>query len=105
MSTEENIEVGDVFNETDDDKDQRILKINSEKDPPTAICRSIKRDSESDETEEEYHMDYVRDHVSSRKQYEDAGYNEIDVYDIYRMKKKTIDTCANPCLSEYRWNC
>ena len=55
------IEIGDVFNETDDDYEtcKRIVSFNDKRDPPTVICCSIKVEDESEDTEEEYDLTYV----------------------------------------------
>ena len=58
-SNQFSVEVGDLFNETDDDKDQRVVEIFNEKDPPTVLCHPIKRECESSDTEQKCVQDYV----------------------------------------------
>ena len=53
------VNVGDIFNETDDDKTQRVIEVHAERDPPIALCCSVKEENESDETEQEYALEYV----------------------------------------------
>ena len=87
MST---LHLDDVFNETDDDCDQRVVKINYNRS--TAICCSIKKEDESEETEQEYDLDYVQGCVQKRNIFRRAGYHECNVKDIYKMSKTDLQT-------------
>ena len=86
------IEIGDVFNETDDDYEtcKRIVSFNDKRDPPTVICCSIKVEDESEDTEEEYDLTYVDKCVQARKGFMQNGYHEYDVKDIYKMQKHEL---------------
>ena len=80
------IDKGDVFNETDSDTDRRVIDIRPQKDPPTVLCRAMKRESDSDEnTESEYCLDYVTKCVKARKDWRRKGYYDYDVRDIYQV--------------------
>jgi len=68
--------IGDMFNETDDDTEQRVIEIREKNDPPTVLVRSLKKEEESDSTEEEYALEYVRQAVKSRKLFR-AKYKRI----------------------------
>ena len=57
------LEVGDLFNETDSETDQKVVEIRRHNDPPVVLCRSLKPAEESSETEQEYDLKYVLGHV------------------------------------------
>ena len=59
------IVVGDIFNETDDDKVQQITEIRNTNQ--TVMCRPQKEEDESTETETEYDIEYVKKCVKIRK--------------------------------------
>ena len=84
------VEVGDVFNETDDDKMQLVVEVHGDRDPPVALCRSMKREEEETETEEEYALDYVRKCVKFRKEFIKKDYDKKDVRAIYLMSTKEL---------------
>ena len=86
----EDLEIGDLFNETDSDTCQRVLRINEKRDPPTALCRSIKQEEDSSETEQEYSLEYVKNCTTMRKEFVNHGFNKLDVYDIYKLSKKQL---------------
>ena len=52
-------QVDDIFNETDEDKEYKVVEVHSDRDPPVVLCISVKIDNESSETEEEYVLEYV----------------------------------------------
>ena len=65
------VEVGDIFNETDDDVDFRVVTIDERADPPTALCIKNTKgngDTESEDTEEEYALSYVEQCVRLRRE-------------------------------------
>ena len=76
--------VGDTFNETDSDTHQQVLDVREEEDPPVALCSSIKVGS-SEETEQEYDLHYVAKAIKQRQQFIEEGYEELDVYGIYKL--------------------
>ena len=89
------VKVGDVFNETDDDEDYRVVSINAKGDPPTALCLKVTKEpvengDESEDTEEEYSLPYVQTCVDSRKEWNEKGYGEYAVRDVYRMTNKQL---------------
>ena len=84
------VEVGDVFNETDEDVDQRVTSVHAKSDPPTAMCCSIKAEDQSEETEQEYDLEYVDKCVQARKEFRQHGYHDLDVKGIYKMKKEAL---------------
>ena len=84
------LEVGDLFNETDSETDQKVVEIRRHNDPPVVLCRSLKPAEESSETEQEYDLKYVVKCVRSRRQFIKCGYDDCDVYDIYHLTKKQL---------------
>ena len=92
--TKNQVAVGDTFNETEDDKTQSVVEVHPERDPPVALCRSIKRENESTETEQEYALEYVENCVKSRREFDKMGFNQSDVYDIYQMSKTKLKTAS-----------
>ena len=84
------VNVGDIFNETDDDKTQRVIEVHAERDPPIALCCSVKEENESDETEQEYALEYVEKCVKKRREFRSKGFNNSTVYDVYQMKKSEL---------------
>ena len=84
------LEVGDLFNETDSETDQKVVEIRRHNDPPVVLCRSLKPAEESSETEQEYDLKYVAKCVRSRRQFIKCGYDDCDVYDIYHLTKKQL---------------
>ena len=84
------VNVGDIFNETDDDKTQRVIEVHAERDPPIALCCSVKEENESDETEQEYALEYVEKCVKKRREFRSKGLNNSTVYDVYQMKKSEL---------------
>ena len=53
------LNVGDIFNETDEDEIWEVNEIRSQSNPPIVLCSKQTNDSESEETEQEYDVDYV----------------------------------------------
>ena len=47
------LNVGDIFNETDEDEIWEVNEIRSQSKPPIVLCSKQSDDSESKETEEE----------------------------------------------------
>ena len=90
MSDECPVKEGDVFNETDDDVIQRVLSVHPDRNPPVAMCRTIKRESSSEETDEEYALEYVDKCVEKRKQFVKFGYDKLNVYEVYKMSSKEL---------------
>jgi hypothetical protein len=90
MSDEVTVKTGDTFNETDDDRVQCVLKVHADRDPPVTICRTMKRESESEETDEEYALEYVDMCVEKRKEFVKLGYDKLTVYEIYKMSVKEL---------------
>ena len=86
----EQVAVGDTFNETEDDKTHRVIEVHPERDPPVALCHSIKQENESTETEQEYALKYVENCVETRREFDKMGFNNSDVYDIYQMFKTKL---------------
>ena len=89
------VKIGDVFNETDEDDLQRVVEIHPKRDPPIAICCSMKREDESESTEEEYALEYVGKCVKARQQYVQEGFADYDVYKIKKMQKKRTKVCVD----------
>ena len=90
MSDECPVKEGDVFNETDDDVVQRVLSVHPDRNPPVVMCRTIKRESESEETDEEYALEYVDQCVEKRKEFVKRGYDQLNVYEVYKMSVKEL---------------
>ena len=84
------LEVGDLFNETDSDTGQKVLKIRHENDPPVVLYRSLKPDEESSETEQECDLKCVTKCVRSRREFIKHGHDDCDVCDIHHMMKKQL---------------
>ena len=89
MSGQHTFAVGDTFNETDDDRNQIVVEIFTQKEPPSVLCRHMKdeEDEDSEPTEEEYALMYVEDCVNSRKQFQKEGFADMDVYGIHKLTK------------------
>ena len=83
------IKPGDEFYETDDDVIQRVVSVHADRDPPVALCRSTKSDSES-ETEQEYDLKYVQGCVSKRKDFIAKGFDKLDAKRIYKLTAKQL---------------
>ena len=90
MSDECPVKEVDVFNETDDDVVQRVLSVHPDRNPPVAMCRTIKRESSSEETDEEYSLEYVNKCVEKQKQFIKFGYDKLNVYEVYKMSYKEL---------------
>ena len=94
MSSTQNklpIEVGDVFNETDDDERRQVTATRDQADPPIALCvRVVDSDESSEDTAEEYSLQYVVQAVDARKKYCAAGYDKFDAKRIHLMKVKEL---------------
>ena len=56
----------------------------------SADTRHIKKEDENSETEEEYALEYVKECVEKRRQFDKEGYNKLDAYQIHHMKKKEL---------------
>ena len=89
-SSDYNVRTGDFFNETDDDQLWVVKHIYLSRNPPTEYCVSMKREDESESTEEEYSLQYVEEFVKKRNQFDREGYGTADVYEIYRMSKAKL---------------
>ena len=72
------------------------MTVHPKRDPPVVICRSIKSDNESNETEQEYDLEYVRRCVSKRKEFVEKGYSKMDVKALYVRQDDTDDDEVRP---------
>ena len=87
-----NIQVGDCFNETDEDEKIQVTQIRSTNDPPTVLC-SVVRDtynSDSEETETEYDMAYVTKAVNMMRKFVEEGFDQYSVRDVYKLSVKKL---------------
>ena len=82
----EALEVGDTFNETDDDVLFEVTSIRKESNPPVVLCVPI----DGEATEEEYDVDYVQNAVMARKKYVSEGYSKYGAREIYKMCMKEL---------------
>ena len=87
------VKVNDEFNETDDDVTFRVVKVQQRRKPPTAICRAVKRafeSSDSEDTDVEYDLEYVRKCVLKRKDFMAKGFHKLDAKGVYKMHGKEL---------------
>ena len=80
------MEVGDHFNETDEDVIREVTEIRVE----DGITPCTKIGSDSEDTEEECDLSHVEGCVNSRKKCKTEGFADYDVYDIYKMNLKEL---------------
>ena len=84
------MEVGDVFNETDEDDRIQVTSIREEDEHPHVLCSAIRDEEESSDTEQDYDVDYVQRAVNMRKAYEREGFHELGAKEIYRLTMHTL---------------
>ena len=89
-NTENELQTGDFFNETDDDQLWVVKAIYRSRNPPVVYCVTMKTEDSDEETEEEYSLQYVEKCVKHRKQFNEEGFASADVYEIYKMSLKKL---------------
>ena len=89
------VEIGDVFNETDDEQEFKVVYIDAKRDPPIAFCQRMEDGHEAEETETEYSLQYVKECVRLRRNFVYCDYPKLNVYSIYKMSKSGLITALN----------
>ena len=92
MFTEDTVKEGAVFNETDDESNYLVIEVHGDRDPAVALCRHLKVEGEETETEAEWALDYVERAVVSRNMFVSEGFADMDVYQIYKLRKSKLIT-------------